>query len=561
MSNKNKKELTLDDLVHFQMPNGLICFLGNREDICEVVEQMGYQQYYVIADKSVFKTYSKTESSQWINGVHHPATTTNYTEEDRQMALIKVVKNMIGRTVQVSEDEIGEEFAGIETEAVYNLPKIPKTLLAKLDEFFRLVDAQHGTESIVLLTFDDSNPNSSDSWGVLVPKQENTSVHCKYDPDSVAELKPFHVSIVGSVHSHPNMAAYASGTDHEDQADFDGIHITFGWQKSVNNNATQYHIEMQMAGSAYTLKPEDVFETEQTIKDPDPEVLKWTENVSKKAYPPYTATGVTKATGHSLQTTRGLESLNPYPKKSSYTNTGVDLEELIRSKKFGPTVIVAVELSREVFYLPVIHCPVCEWEISNIDLQNGICAGCETYLATHSQTAHEVIENIKHREYNVVSTTTKPFTDIYYLVFDEFTNKPTFLHIYSNGQVDYDQSIKQLELNDEQKLSAFSELDEWEKYDNFTVSEAADIAMYENLINDFVMMNPHHDIYDDSQYNACLSCSKYYSPLCPNLQEFIDEWVTSKESNQIPANKIVECEEFVDYKTGEIGLSNSFYGD
>ena len=66
--------------------------------------------------------------------------------------------------------------------------------------------------------------------------------------------------IVGSVHSHPGMPAYASGTDHADQADFDGVHITFGWQNNVNSGATQYHIELQVSGESYTLKPEDVFE-------------------------------------------------------------------------------------------------------------------------------------------------------------------------------------------------------------------------------------------------------------------------------------------------------------
>lgn len=561
MSTKNTKTVTLEDLEYITMPNGLLCFMGNREDICDIVESLGYQQYYVIADSLKFKEYTKTETAKWENGVHRPATTTTVTEEQREMALIKIVKNMIGRTAQVSEDEFGQEFAGIEIEATYHLPKIPKILIKKLDEFFRLVDAQHGTESIVLLTFDDSKSFSSDSWGILVPKQENTSVHCKYDPDSIVDLKPFHVSIVGSVHSHPGMAAYASGTDHQDQADFDGIHITFGWQKTVNNNATQYHIEMQMSGTAYTLKPEDVFEMDDVVKEPDPEVVKWTENVSKKAYPPYTTTGVTKELGHSNQqySNRGLDHLDPYRKKNYSTNTGYDVEELIRSKKFGPTAIVAVELPREVCSLPMIHCPVCEWELSNVDLQNGICSGCETYLATHSQTAHEVIETIKHREYNVASTTMKPFTDIYYLLFDESTGKPTFLHIYSNGQVDYDQSVKQMEMNDEQKISAL-DIDHFGKYDNHTVSESSEMRMYEALIADFACVYPAVDIYDESTYNACISCVHYYSASCVKLQEFMNDWVTSPD-NSIPNYKLVECEEFIDYKTGEITNHEYFYRD
>ena len=258
---KQQKQLTINDLDFFYMPNGLPCFLGNKENLIDIVEeQLNLSMYYLLADKATYKKYTQHKPATYEKGVSTPAKTVEYTEQEREICMFKIVKNMIGRIVQPADDCFGETFIGIEPEAIYNLPPIPKSLTDKLDEFFRLVHAQHGTESIVLLTFDESNM-TSESWGVLVPKQENTSVHCKYDPDSVVELKPYHLSIVGSVHSHPEMSAYASGTDHEDQADFDGLHITYGWQKSLNAGATQYHIEMQMAGTAYILKPEDVFET------------------------------------------------------------------------------------------------------------------------------------------------------------------------------------------------------------------------------------------------------------------------------------------------------------
>jgi hypothetical protein len=145
--------------------------------------------------------------------------------------VVKVVNNIIGRSVSQVEDEIAD-LAAVRETAEYTLPGIPLEIVNRLDDFFRLVDAQHGTEAIVMLTFDPTKSDSS-GWGVLVPEQTNTSVHCNYNPDSIVAEKPDHVMIVGSVHSHPGMAAYASGTDHADQADFDGIHITYGWQKSV----------------------------------------------------------------------------------------------------------------------------------------------------------------------------------------------------------------------------------------------------------------------------------------------------------------------------------------
>lgn len=171
MTNKKSKEYTLDDLTHFTMPNGLLCFMGDNPDICDIVESMGYNMYYVMADNVTKKSYTTQTQSQWTNGIHVPAKSTTITEEEREMALFKVVKNLIGRTVSISQDEFGTEFAGITPVAHYHLPPIPNVLIKKLDEFFRLVDAKHGTESIVLLTFDDSKPDSSDSWGVLVPNK------------------------------------------------------------------------------------------------------------------------------------------------------------------------------------------------------------------------------------------------------------------------------------------------------------------------------------------------------------------------------------------------------
>ena len=262
--------------------------MANREDICEVVEYFGFNIYYLLGN--VEKTTTTTPPSNTTYKAANAPAPAAVKVTTSNMQLFKVVNNFVGRTVTPSAESFDPQFIAVQEEATYNMPPIPHVLVDKLDQFFRLVDAQHGSESIVMLTY-DLEKEGSEGWGILVPDQTNTSVHCNYDPNSIAEVKPDNVMIVGSVHSHPGMSAYASGTDHKDQADFDGIHITFGWQKSVQNGATQYYAEMQMSGQAYKLDIEDVFEDYVVEKAPDPEVVAWTGKV-KKALPPQPLAGV-----------------------------------------------------------------------------------------------------------------------------------------------------------------------------------------------------------------------------------------------------------------------------
>ena len=278
-TDKIEQTYTLEDLNYFWTKSGVPCFKADKEGIEDIIESLGFNIYYLIANVAEDR---KVETKTYDKGVQN--TTTTWVT-DLSTNIVKVVNNFVGRSVSKVDEEEIYDFDSVREGAVYNLPPIPRIIIDKLDEFFRLVETQHGTESIVMLTFDPALQGDSKGWGVLVPDQVNTSVHCKYDPDSIVDQKPEDVMIVGSVHSHPNMAAYASGTDHADQADFDGLHITYGWQKSKNGGATEYHIEMQIGGAIWTLKPEDVFEDTIFTKEPDPEVIEWSTKV-KKVLPP-----------------------------------------------------------------------------------------------------------------------------------------------------------------------------------------------------------------------------------------------------------------------------------
>lgn len=538
-------EVTINDLDFFYMPNGLPCFLGNRPDLLDIVENtLNMSMYYVLADKSTFKKYTQTKPAGWnsTTKTQEPATTTEYFEEEREACIFKVVKNMIGRVVQPANDCFGETFIGIEPEAIYHLPPIPKTLTDKLDEFFRLVHAQHGTESIVLLTFDESNW-SSESWGVLVPKQENTSVHCKYDPDSIVELKPYHLSIVGSVHSHPEMSAYASGTDHEDQADFDGLHITYGWQKSKDNGATQYHIEMQMNGTAYILKPEDVFEIDKTIKDPDPEVVAWTENVSKKAQPPYSGTGATTVQQSQLKTPARQQVQSTRPTGSSSQGYYRTLLKGISDDINLPAdAILVCEVDDSAI---TIYCPLCEFVLSNVDLGNRMCGGCEVHIALPGDSAHDIIGSVSYHEtekfnYGVKSTYSAlpNFTDVY-LYCKDIKGSPMFLHIYDNGKVGTsDAESYDIVTSENYTLCCNTHVDDIATDCKCQVTVTSDDML------DFEEKHSTIDLYD--QKSECFECGNYMQATCPMYRKIVVDWATN--NIEISDNMIFDiCESFVPY--------------
>lgn len=376
---------TLEDLNYFWTKSGVPCFMADRDGIETIVESLGFNIYYLIANVAEDR---KVETKTYDKGVQ--STTTTWVT-DLSTSIVKVVNNFVGRSVsQVTEEEI-YDFDAVREGAVYNLPPIPRVIVDKLDEFFRLVEAQHGTESIVMLTFDPEFAGDSKGWGVLVPDQVNTSVHCKYDPDSIVDQKPENVMIVGSVHSHPNMAAYASGTDHADQADFDGLHITYGWQKSKNNGATEYHIEMQIGGTIWTLKPEDVFEDFVFTKEPDPEVIEWSNKV-KKVLPPQG--------GSVTQAAQGQPSAQVTPLPHNHTQQGSTpagtikgdsrLQEFPDPKDSGNFLVVAeVQIPDDAKEL---ECPSCGDEIHGYGPEF-VCDTCDILLCLDSDLATEIIES------------------------------------------------------------------------------------------------------------------------------------------------------------------------
>jgi hypothetical protein len=567
MSNKNKEPVTLDDLDYFWMANGAPCFMADREDICEVVEGLGFQIYYLIADIAINKE---------VKGKDKQLKEITWIETTLKARVLKVVNNIIGRSVSETDDEFGQDIlASVEESATYNMPKIPKTIVKKLDEFFRLVHAQHGTESIVILTF-DPNVNTSDGWGVLVPEQTNTSVHCKYDADSIVNLKPDHVIIVGSVHSHPEMAAYASGTDHEDQADFDGIHITYGWIKTKNGGATEYHAEMQMNGTAYLLNIEDVFEDITEIKDPDPEVVEWSGKVKKVSPPPYKA-GVTQGltTGHPQARTGQA----PGQASGHTATTGINYYggRSVPSRKqvipfqmdeYDGQLVAEIDTYSNVS----MTCPSCQLYLFKADVEgHGYCPACDIPLAPKNASLQSVEFAVNH----YLMTRQRETAGAYYLWCTDHKNEHFLIQIKPDeldsrdiaigSRIDdfaeYADSDEQYAavslLNESSGLFLYAEdvtlccaspADRaWTECQCSPTVYWEDIEFFEKAANNI-------EIY--AANSICQTCAFYNLPECDAYRMNIVEFVSSKE---LPSKAIDGCDSWVDFSKVANDIDSGIY--
>jgi len=163
-----------------------------------------------------------------------------------------------------------------------SLPKLPAEHVQKIKKFFAEVVNQHRTESSTTLYF---NPETSD-WKVHVPQQLVSHGGVRYS----RKLKPEEAGgyegylRVGTIHSHCDFGAFHSGTDVDDEKDFDGLHVTFG-----HNDRDNFTISASVVVNGHRSKvsPEDVLEGVENVEsdvyklldDSNEEVNEWMEKV------------------------------------------------------------------------------------------------------------------------------------------------------------------------------------------------------------------------------------------------------------------------------------------
>lgn len=346
---------------------------------------------YIITDARDVLEIDKTEGSvYYVLAAAEIKTTSsnNVTTKTIQPGLYKRVRILSGNGLVAVTSAEGLGFGNVAERAYFNLPAMPEGFINKIDHFFRKVDAKYGTEAIVMLGYRAEmlgTDNEAEGWTVLVPEQTNTSGNCKYTPESVMAEKPDDVTLVGTVHSHPGMSAFASHTDVGDQYNNDGLHITIGWKGK--NGAPEYHIEYQMGNRRFSFEPEDVFDF---APKSTYEVDDWVEKVSKQTYTtgysykssPTSAGGSTSGASKTGKTTTTSGPSQEVADLGSRLH-GEFFRDRHNSKRPGGAkacpdllkniVVAVVPASAE-------KCPTCGKPFDNFSDRNRRCTDCFTYL-------------------------------------------------------------------------------------------------------------------------------------------------------------------------------------
>ncbi len=124
---------------------------------------------------------------------------------------------IVSATVQVDKISALEK---VEPRAELRVPKLPVYLCARALLFFRRVYRLYRSEAVLLLHY-----NVRDKiFRVSCPEQTVTPTSVSYD--ARGRFKGF--QLIGTIHSHASMPAFHSGTDADDEAYMDGLHITIG---------------------------------------------------------------------------------------------------------------------------------------------------------------------------------------------------------------------------------------------------------------------------------------------------------------------------------------------
>jgi PRTRC genetic system protein A len=156
---------------------------------------------------------------------------------------LKKDTGLITATVKVDSLSFLEE---LEASAEIKIPPLPLEIFVQAKLFFSAVYKEHRSESVVLLYFNEETKE----YRLAAPNQTVSSAHLNYKPDfSEAGFK-----LVGSIHSHADFSAFHSGTDHRDESNFDGLHITIG---HVNGKNFSISTEVAVNNNRFKQKSED----------------------------------------------------------------------------------------------------------------------------------------------------------------------------------------------------------------------------------------------------------------------------------------------------------------
>jgi hypothetical protein len=148
-------------------------------------------------------------------------------------------------------------------------------LLAQVAGFFEWADDEwYGEAAVILL----HNPESGE-MKLLVPEQECSMGSVHYTIPNTIEPG---WRMIGDIHSHVRMSAFASGTDTHDEVGRPGVHIVIG---KIDCEPPDFHAEVVVDRMRFKVNLDDVME-DYTERTGFPE--EWKKQVTKKKWPTWT---------------------------------------------------------------------------------------------------------------------------------------------------------------------------------------------------------------------------------------------------------------------------------
>lgn len=358
----------LDEIQPIKYIDHIPLFYADKVNTMTEIEAAGYRIYYILASEKVE-----------IKGQNNVITNT-FTP-----GIWRVDATVIGRSITAADPTKDLHlFCETSESATYTLPKMPWEFTRKIDAFFRKAFEVYGTESILILTYDETylgSENPADGWGCITPKQDNTAMDCHYEMDSVMQVKPEHVTIVGTWHSHPEMSAFFSHTDHKDQDDWDGIHLTTGWAK---NGPSEWHIALILNGHNWILKPEQVFANPPVPETDVSEVDEWMKNVEKKSYAQGTTT---YGTSHYGTTPGGTTSHGYLPNKTFPTPIST-----VKLPEDAPDPTKTMIVARVDWTNVLMQCPFCKVPVSKTQVHEHRCGRCSSFYISIDETLEDLLD-------------------------------------------------------------------------------------------------------------------------------------------------------------------------
>jgi hypothetical protein len=164
------------------------------------------------------------------------------------------------------------QLAKVETKIRYRFTKMPLSMFRQIRSFFAEIYKELKSEVAILLYYNFETKE----WLWSVPEQTVGPATVNYDeskdvlfvlPDgSSSDELPEGFSKMGTIHSHASMGAFHSGTDDQDEYNFDGLHITIG---SFNAQDCTYSCRWIINGIEEKTSLTDVVEGEEVADFPE----------------------------------------------------------------------------------------------------------------------------------------------------------------------------------------------------------------------------------------------------------------------------------------------------